>query len=297
MAIGIRQSDVAESSTHCREKEHFSRPSKQVQGPTNRVDVEQKDSPKAAHNLGSSSHRSVCISNKSSNTDLLLMESRPSSLYNRCFNNSMEQHVCLCISSNMSHSQDSATHDTIQLSTDSYCPTLAKETLVPQSPKINSRLSEKASSQRRSSTSAKIKYSSSKSSSIKSNYMALIDKHFKEKGFSKQTRKLLQASWRKGAQKDYSCKFRKFNSWCSRREVNPYNASLIDAAEFLTELFSEDLQYRNIAGYRSMLSSVMSPIEKFPVGQHPYIIRLIKGVFNSRPPKVILLPEWDLPLV
>jgi hypothetical protein len=54
MAIGIRQSDVAESSTHCREKEHFSRPSKQVQGSTNRVDVEQKDSPKAVPNLGSS---------------------------------------------------------------------------------------------------------------------------------------------------------------------------------------------------------------------------------------------------
>jgi hypothetical protein len=49
----------------------------------------------------------------------------------------------------MSHSQDSATHDIIQLSTDSYCPTLAKETLVSHSPKINSRLSEKASSHRR----------------------------------------------------------------------------------------------------------------------------------------------------
>jgi hypothetical protein len=233
MAIGIRQSDVAESSTHCIEKEHFNRPSKQVPGPANRVDVEQKDSPKAVHNLGSSSYRSVCVSNKSSNTDLLLMESRPSRLCNRCSNNSMEQHVCLFISSNMSHSQESATHDTIQLSTDSHCPTSAKETLVSQSPKINSRLSEKVSIQRRSSTTAKIKHSSSKSSSIQSNCMALIDKHFKEKGFSKQTRKLLQASWRKGTQKDYSCKFRKFNSWCSRKEVDPYNASLTDAAEFL----------------------------------------------------------------
>jgi hypothetical protein len=52
MAIGIRQSDVAESSTHYREKEHFSKPSKQVQGSINRVDVEQKDSPKAVPNLG-----------------------------------------------------------------------------------------------------------------------------------------------------------------------------------------------------------------------------------------------------
>jgi hypothetical protein len=104
--------------------------------------------------------------------------------------------------------------------------------------------------------------------------MALIDKQFKEKGFSKQTRKLLQASWRKCTQKDYSCKFRKFNSWCSRREVDPYNASLTDAAEFLTEPFSEGLQYRTIADYRSMLSSVMSPIEKTPVGQYSYITRL-----------------------
>jgi hypothetical protein len=46
----------------------------------------------------------------------------------------------------------------------------------------------------------------------------------------------------------------------------------------------EGLQYRTITGYKSMLSSVMSPIENFPVGQHPYITRLIKGVFNSRPP-------------
>ena len=72
---------------------------------------------------------------------------------------------------------------------------------------------------------------------------------------------------------------------------------MTDAAEFLTELSSEGLQYRTIAGYRSMLSSVMSPIAKFPVGQHLYITRLIKGVFNSRQPKVVLLPEWDLPLV
>jgi len=75
----------------------------------------------------------------------------------------------------------------------------------------------------------------------------------------------------------------------------PNNASLTDAAKFLTELFSEGLQYRTIAGYRSMLSSD----RKIHVGQYPYtcITRLIKGVFNLRLPKVVLLPEWDLPLV
>ena len=43
-----------------------------------------------------------------------------------------------------------------------------------------------------------------------------------------------------------------------------------------------------------MLSTVLPAVEKTPVGQHPYIIRLLKGVFNTRPPKVKLLPEWDL---
>ena len=46
-----------------------------------------------------------------------------------------------------------------------------------------------------------------------------------------------------------------------------------------------------------MLSAVLQPINNTPVGQHPYIIRLLKGVFNSRPPKVKILPEWDLQLV
>jgi hypothetical protein len=56
------------------------------------------------------------------------------------------------------------------------------------------------------------------------------------------------------------------------------------------------MEIRNAVFQVTMLSSVMSPIETTPVGQYPYITSLFKGVFNSRPPKVVLLPEWDLPL-
>ena len=84
------------------------------------------------------------------------------------------------------------------------------------------------------------------------------------------------------------------NTICSssyERKVDKYSASLIDCAEFL----SEGLKYRTIAGYRSMLSAVLPPVGNVPVGQHPYIIKLLRGVFNSRPPASRLLPEWDLP--
>ena len=127
--------------------------------------------------------------------------------------------------------------------------------------------------------------------------MASIDRQFETKGFSAETRKLLAASWRAGTKKDYSGKFKKFRSWCAEREIDPYSISLTQVAEFLTCLFNQDLKYRTIAGYRSMLSSLVAPVDGKPVGQHPYIIRLLKGVFNSRPPTSRLLPEWDLPLV
>jgi integrase len=65
----------------------------------------------------------------------------------------------------------------------------------------------------------------------------------------------------------------------------------------LSDLFNEGLQYRTIAGYRSMLSAVLPHYENVTIGQHPHIIRLLKGVFNSRPPKVKLIPEWDLDMV
>ena len=46
-----------------------------------------------------------------------------------------------------------------------------------------------------------------------------------------------------------------------------------------------------------MLSLVLQPIDNFSVRQHLFIIRLLKEVFNSRPPRVKILPERDMPLV
>ena len=43
-----------------------------------------------------------------------------------------------------------------------------------------------------------------------------------------------------------------------------------------------------------MLSAMLPSIDNIPVGQHPHIIRLLKGVFNSRPPQRRLVPEWNL---
>ena len=173
---------------------------------------------------------------------------------------------------------------------------MATQTLVNRSATTSDGLSEEVTSLAKPTSSAQYIDKSSKSRSFQSACLASIDKSFQEKGFSSKSRKLLSASWRSGTQKDYSSKFNRFCSWCSAGNIDPYSASLVQVADFLTDLFHAGLQYR-IAGYRSMLSAVLQPIGNVPVGQHPYIIRLLKGVFNSRPSTVRILPEWDLQLV
>ncbi|CAC5392070.1 unnamed protein product [Mytilus coruscus] len=87
--------------------------------------------------------------------------------------------------------------------------------------------------------------------------------NFKAGGFWESARNLLNASWRKGTQQDYIAKFEKYSSWCTGKQIDPYSAILSQIAF----LFESGLQYRTISGYRSMLS----PIDNYLVGQHPYI--------------------------
>ena len=135
---------------------------------------------------------------------------------------------------------------------------------------------------------------SPESSNFSTSGMETVDRLFKNRSFSEQSRKLLRASWSKGTQRDYGAKYRRFRSWCCQRKIYTHDVSLTLKSDFLTDLFTEGLQYRTIAGNRSMLSNILPPTEGFKVGQHPDLIRLIKGVFNSRLPQKRLVPEWNL---
>ena len=52
---------------------------------------------------------------------------------------------------------------------------------------------------------------------------------------------------------------------------------------FLAHSFDESLEYGTINTYRSALSGVLPPMEGFPVGQHPLVVRLLKGILNLCP--------------
>ena len=65
-----------------------------------------------------------------------------------------------------------------------------------------------------------------------------------------------------------------------------------DILEYLTFLFEKGLKYSTVNIHRSAISMTLPCIEGFAAGQHPTIKRLMKGVFNKRPPSRRLYPSW-----
>jgi len=45
---------------------------------------------------------------------------------------------------------------------------------------------------------------------------------------------------------------------------------------------------------RSAISSVHLPVDKYSVGSHPLVTKLLKGVFHRRPPCPRYVEQWDV---
>ena len=100
---------------------------------------------------------------------------------------------------------------------------------------------------------------------------------------------LIVASWRSKTDANYDSAWRMWQEWCSDKGVYPFAADLPSILSFLADQYKEGRAYRSLNCYRSALSSAHFPIKGFAVGKHPLVCRLLKGVFNLRPP----LPRYE----
>ena len=74
----------------------------------------------------------------------------------------------------------------------------------------------------------------------------------------------------------------------------PYH---VQSLTFLAEQFSQGKEYRSINVLRSAISSAHCHVDDKPVGQHPLIVRLMKGVSISRPPQPRYQHTWNVSVV
>ena len=69
---------------------------------------------------------------------------------------------------------------------------------------------------------------------------------------------------------------------------------MTDVINFLAELYEAGYSYRSLNSYRSAISSTHEKVDGQLVGQHPIVTRVLKGVFNSRPPKPRYTSTWKV---
>ena len=79
------------------------------------------------------------------------------------------------------------------------------------------------------------------------------------------------------------------------RKVDPLQASVGHVANFLTTMLNDrGLKYSTLNLHRSAISAYHTPVEGFQVGQHPLIMRLLKGTFTKKPPQPRYTQIWDV---
>ncbi|CAC5406640.1 unnamed protein product [Mytilus coruscus] len=265
------------SSSYNGKEKHNCRLSEQENNSAYRVVTEHSNYTEPFSLVGPTSDGFICLGREPSDESVLLMDSTSPSFCLGCPDNILGENVCLRISPNLPDTQDIAIYEAVPVSDSPDSSFVAQETPVPGITSTIDRLPSQSPDTIRPFLSTDVPSLSSGPGGIQPDCLASINRSFQAEGFSKEARNLLSASWRKGTQKDYSAKFKKYCSWCSTREINPQNATLNQVADFLAYLFESGLQYRTIAGYRSMLSNVLPQVDNTAVGQHPYITRFIKG--------------------
>jgi len=101
-------------------------------------------------------------------------------------------------------------------------------------------------------------------------------------------------SWRSGTTTQYQTYYKKWESFCCRRKINPLQATLQDGINFLGDLFATGVGYSCINTARSALSSIIVLPGSVYFGSHLLVTRFVKGVFESRPSLPQYKEIWDV---
>ena len=127
--------------------------------------------------------------------------------------------------------------------------------------------------------------------------MAYIREGCQKEELSEQASSLVLASWRSKSNSNYNSHFHKLECWCYSRDRNPISGPIADVFNFLAELYEQGYQYCSINSYCSAISSVHEKVDGYQIGQHPMVSRMLRGVFNSRPPQPCYKSTWKVSTV
>ncbi|XP_063955551.1 uncharacterized protein LOC135154172 [Lytechinus pictus] len=266
--------------------------------PTIRMVAPPGDIPVYPSPLGTPGNRLVCHGSQPEVADVLLSCQRNRSNFPGCILHSLGGSKVLCVSSvppNTAGIEESEGRSSLASSSG---PQLAKEVLVPTTPRTVGGGPAHTSSEIRHSISTSVGDHASSASGPPLNRMAVIGQDAKALGLSDRASQLVIQSHRNSTLDLYNSRLGRFSDWCTARSVDPRNASLAAIADFFVHLFDIGRSLSTIRGFRSAIAAFHSG---FPDGSNvsnsSLLSRLMRAFFLKRPPKKRLTPSWSLPAV
>eukprot|EP00117_Sycon_ciliatum_P001352 scpid34170/ scgid7047/ len=124
--------------------------------------------------------------------------------------------------------------------------------------------------------------------------LAHLSRSYAAAGLSSGTIALILGSWRDSTNSAYSSAWTAWHSWCSERRIDSFQPPASQVLQFLTDMFAVGRSYRTLNVYRSALSSTLPGLHGASVGQHPLVVRLMRGVFQQRPPQPRYSHTWKV---
>ena len=260
-----------------------------------RMETQSNSVPEYQPTSGTSLNRSVCQQAVNSAPEFCQLEARSTGNAGGCFHSGLGEHpreiICqspleLGSQSPVSSSQPKGG------GTGSSSTSLESTVMVPSVAPV---IDQQATSHSSVSTSNPVSVSEQSSRhNAPISHVSCIRDRCQNGKLSNAATDLVLSSWRDKSMRSYNSSFNKWACWCVEQERNPISGPISDVANFLANLFEEGYQYRSINVYRSSISTTHDKVDGYSVGQHPTVTRLMRGVFNKRPPLSKYSYTWDV---
>lgn len=248
--------------------------------------------------VGHSAHRSLCDKSQSQDSDFCISGARSESICSRCNESLLGESICLCFSSLPLSGPSSSEDRGLGLSDHTYCSGMAETGLVLRSSSSVMCQPSSSSQTGRSVVTAQRKGSSSQSREPTSSRLVSVRNNLTKRGFSESAARHLSRSVRESTNIVYDAKWTIFSHWCSQQEIDPFQVSIQQLADFLVFLFEDKkLAPSTIKGYRSAISKTISLSGGQDFSTNDFLSLLVRNFSLERPRQRVLVPQWDMSLI
>ena len=125
-----------------------------------------------------------------------------------------------------------------------------------------------------------------------------VGKQHRAEGVPEKASSLIILGWSKGTNATYQSAWKKRCCWCTKQCIDPISYDVCCLVNFLAELLDQGVQQHSINTIRSAISMTHTQVNGLPIGHHPLVNGLMKGVYDCRPPQPrYSTTTWDVDIV